>query len=41
MNSPTLLELLAKGSLGSEIIARVVVGQDAGPAEDRLSTFRA
>ena len=41
LSSPTLLELLAKGSLGSEIIARVIVGQDAGSAGDRFSSFRA
>jgi hypothetical protein len=37
-SSPTLVESLAKGSLGSEIIARVVVSKAAGWARDRFAS---
>src|SRR5271155_4477373 len=37
LSSPTLVELLAKGSLGSEIIARVVVSKAVGWAQDPVA----
>src|ERR1700687_329526 len=38
LNSPTPVESLAKGSLGSEIIARVVVSKAVGRARDRVAS---
>src|ERR1019366_3410349 len=38
LSSPTPVESLAKGSLGSEIIARVVVGRAVGRARDRVAS---
>ena len=40
LNSPTLVESLPKGSLGSEIIARVVVDKAVGWARDRVASQR-
>ena len=38
LNSPTLVELLAKGSLGSEIIARVVISKAVGWVLDPVAS---
>src|SRR5450759_324622 len=38
LSSPTPVESLAKGSLGSEIIARVVVSKAVGRARDRVAS---
>ena len=38
LSSPTLVESLARGSLGSEIIARVVVSKAVGRARDRVGS---
>jgi hypothetical protein len=40
LNSPTLVESPGKGSLGSEIIARVVVSKAVGWARDRVASQR-
>jgi hypothetical protein len=40
LNSPTLVESPGKGSLGSEIIARVVVSKGVGWARDRVAFQR-
>src|SRR5450631_1104799 len=40
LSSPTPVESLAKGRLGSEIIARVVVSKAVGWAQDRVASRR-
>ncbi len=38
LNSPTLVESVANGSLGSEIIARVVLNKTVGAARDQVAS---